>query len=374
MTGRRTLIRKIGEWFQSARLCLRVTSLFSQNYFPTLIQTIRLCEREGFLPDEAYQFGLFQPELSPEILGQYFSKKSMTRLQSLLNPKSWIYATEDKGIFYRFAEAWGIPIPRLYALYYRKSPGWALPNIVLSDKKAWTRYLEDHVPEDFVMKPCRGVYGRNVRIFIKSNEGFQSPFGEKYSAGEIYDLMAKDPVYDRYVIQERLVNHPDIVQLTGTPYLQTVRISTLMDENDKCHILHSSFRMVMGDQVIDNFSTGSSGNLLSGVVMDKGVLKQGITRDEKGMIAREVWIHPRTGVRIEGFRLPSWEACLRLVKESAPKFLPIRTLGWDVGLTPQGPVIVEANMFWDPPNQSRCGRVLLHKLKETWNLPWDALG
>lgn len=369
MTGPRTLIRKIGEWFQSARLCLRVTSLFSKNYFPTLIQTIRLCEREGFLPDEAYQFGLFQPELSPEILGQYFSKKSMTRLQSLLNPKPWIYVTEDKGIFYRFAGAWGIPIPRLYALYYRKSPGWALPNIVLSDKKAWTRFLEDHVPGDFVMKPCRGVYGRNVRIFIKSNEGFQSPFGEKYSAGEIYDLMAKDPVYDRYVIQERLVNHPEIVRLTGTPYLQTVRISTLMDENDKCHVLHSSFRMVMGDQVIDNFSSGRSGNLLSGVVMDKGVLKQGITRDEKGMIAREVWTHPRTGGRIEGFRVPSWEACLRLVKESAPKFLPIRTLGWDVGLTPQGPVIVEANMFWDPPNQSRCGRVLLRKAKETWNLP-----
>jgi hypothetical protein len=37
-----------------------------------------------------------------------------------------------------------------------------------------------------------------------------------------------------------------------------------------------------------------------------------------------------------------------MVLDAAPHFLPYRALGWDVALTPGGPVIVETNTRWLP--------------------------
>jgi hypothetical protein len=52
------------------------------------------------------------------------------------------------------------------------------------------------------------------------------------------------------------------------------------------------------------------------------------------------------GARVEGVRLPDWQAARQMVRSAAPAFLPLRTLGWDVALTPAGPVVVEANTRW----------------------------
>jgi hypothetical protein len=41
--------------------------------------------------------------------------------------------------------------------------------------------------------------------------------------------------------------------------------------------------------------------------------------------------------------LPEWGAACALVLAACPAFLPVRALGWDVALTPEGPVVIEAN-------------------------------
>jgi hypothetical protein len=39
-----------------------------------------------------------------------------------------------------------------------------------------------------------------------------------------------------------------------------------------------------------------------------------------------------------------------LVFRAARHFLPLRASGWDVAVTPQGPRILEGNVWWDPTN------------------------
>jgi hypothetical protein len=355
---------KIRNLFKAAWLCGKAYPLWAGDYFRALRRALRFCREDGFTPEDVYKLDMMHPDPPPEVLAQYLSKKKMTEMQSRLNPGSWINVTEDKGIFYVYAKAWGLPIPRLYALYFQKSSGWAPPNVILSEEADWIRFLEKEAPEEFIIKPCRGVYGKKVRIFIKSGKEFNDPFGKDFTAQDIYNIMAMDKEYDRFVIQERLVNHPELARLTGKPFLQTVRISSLLDGAGKCHLVHGSFRMIAGHSVVDNFSGGRTGNLLSGIDMETGRLMPAMTNDERGIRVDNIRIHPASGMRIEGFRLPFWEEARGLILETAPKFLPIRTLGWDIGLTPEGPRIVEANMFWDPPNQSRRGRVLYSKLVE----------
>jgi hypothetical protein len=54
-----------------------------------------------------------------------------------------------------------------------------------------------------------------------------------------------------------------------------------------------------------------------------------------------------TGAAIEGFVIPDWAAALAVVTRACRRVPFSRLLGWDVGITAAGPVIVEVNACWD---------------------------
>jgi hypothetical protein len=44
-----------------------------------------------------------------------------------------------------------------------------------------------------------------------------------------------------------------------------------------------------------------------------------------------------------------------LVFRAARLFLPLRTIGWDVAIAPDGPILMEGNAYWDPFNDMLIG-------------------
>jgi hypothetical protein len=59
--------------------------------------------------------------------------------------------------------------------------------------------------------------------------------------------------------------------------------------------------------------------------------------------------HPDTKQNFNQFKLPFWEDVLSLTKEAALKFLPLRTLGWDIAITEKGVMFLETNVPYGPP-------------------------
>ncbi|MBY0396350.1 MAG: hypothetical protein K2X91_07755, partial [Thermoleophilia bacterium] len=94
---------------------------------------------------------------------------------------------------------------------------------------------------------------------------------------------------------------------------------------------------------------GATGNLIAPVRPGDGVITALIGADRHGVM-REVSPTSAAGLPAAGARLPLWGDAVALVRRAAPVFLPMRCVGWDVALTPDGPVIVEGNMWWDPPS------------------------
>ncbi len=288
----------------------------------------------------------------------------MAEIQSFLNPASWSRLTEDKSIFYRYCMALDIPVPELYAIFFKKIAGWAFNGSILSSCDDWREFFEKKIPPNFVIKPSMGVYGEGVNAFTKSDNKFTDALGRLYKAEELHEAMLSNPEYDRYIIQERLENHPELIRLSGIKSLQTVRKSTFVDSSGECHILHATLKLITGQNVVDNFAHAQTGNWLAKVYLENGVLGPAVTIAPNGFGTKTIATHPKTGVSIEGFRLPLWQESCRLIKETALKFLPIRTIGWDIALTPNGPVIIEGNMWWDPPNRTGRGRVLSDALEK----------
>ncbi len=53
--------------------------------------------------------------------------------------------------------------------------------------------------------------------------------------------------------------------------------------------------------------------------------------------------HPNTGYPIKGAKIPMWKESLALIKEAGEILPQIGYVGWDVAVTPTGPVLIEGN-------------------------------
>jgi hypothetical protein len=140
------------------------------------------------------------------------------------------------------------------------------------------------------------------------------------------------------------------VRLTDSEVLQTVRIRSLLTRQGECILSSCFFKLVVSDRLVDNLAGGKTGNFSASVRLEDGVLHPALALSPSGIGAEPMQNHPRTGRAVAGFRLPWWEEAKTLVRRAAVLLSPLRTIGWDVALTPEGPVLVEGNSWWDPVN------------------------
>ena len=66
--------------------------------------------------------------------------------------------------------------------------------------------------------------------------------------------------------------------------------------------------------------------------------------------------HPDTGVMIRGFQIPNWVELLHFTEEAAMHY-PMKYVGWDIALTPEGPALIEGNVHWPGGNIIQFDRV-----------------
>ncbi|WP_217922268.1 sugar-transfer associated ATP-grasp domain-containing protein [Miltoncostaea oceani] len=315
--------------------------------------------RFGF--DEAYTLGLLAPSVDDDAIDAAVSKSEMIAAQARLNPNEFWYLTEDKAIFYRLAEQLGLRVPTLYAVLCESGPGWSHTGEVLADAGDWERLLlSDALPDTFVIKPARGYYGLGVRVIERGGGTLHELGRGDVDAGALCRELVSDPQFHVYVVQERLENHPDMPG--GRSALQTARIATLVDRDGGVRVINSFFKTALDGAAIDNFRLGATGNYSSVLDVRDGTFANVVGAGEGGVLTE---VTPPEGVNAPrvGQKLLMWDECCALVAAAAPHFLPMRCIGWDVAVTPTGPVIVEANMWWDPVGSQRSIRDALEIMR-----------
>lgn len=138
------------------------------------------------------------------------------------------------------------------------------------------------------------------------------------------------------VLEDFLLQHPEMSRLYPHA-VNTVRIVTILNHGIP-KILFTYLRIGNGGKSVDNFNNGG---LMSPLAKGTGeVLLPAV--DKAGSIHET---HPYSGTRIIGFRVPLWENCLALVKAAALIVPEAGYIGWDVAITPDGPVLIEGNAF-----------------------------
>jgi len=293
--------------------------------------------------------GLLDPRIPAEALGAAISRQRLMQMQRRVNPKGYAPLTEEKVIFYAYCSARNLPVPRFYGLS-AKPAGYSADGLSLAGPRDWATFARS-LPDEFIVKPSHGVYGRGVRLIRRKGTGFVDDLGQHADAENLSSLTFTYPGYDSFVIQERLRNHSDLGRLSGAENLQTVRIVSWVRDNGHVLLPYAALRVIASDSLIDNYDNARTGNLMAFAEISSGELEAAVGPTSPGGLPSIHQVHPRTSLSIVGFRLPFWNELCDLVRRAAAAFVPLRTIGWDVAITPNGPVLVEGNTYWDPYNR-----------------------
>lgn len=140
-----------------------------------------------------------------------------------------------------------------------------------------------------------------------------------------------------YVFQEMIQMHPKLRKYTGSA-VGTFRIVTIR-KPDGIDVLYSTWKIPSKNSMADNFWRYD--NLIAHIDEKTGV----VLRCQKGTgtKAEEVSSLPGTDLPIVGITMPMWNEVRELALNVASVFPDNRILGFDIGLSGKGPVLIEGN-------------------------------
>ena len=112
--------------------------------------------------------------------------------------------------------------------------------------------------------------------------------------------------------------------------------------------------MPVGSRVADNFAHGG---IAAPVKIATGEVGAAVSKSVAGMVRGDSFpTHPDTGRPIAGLRLPNWQEVLDLCVRAHARFSEFHSIGWDVAIAEDGPILIEGNENWDPVVSQQPGR------------------
>lgn len=289
-----------------------------------------------------YDFGGRRPMASAVHYLGY--KRYVREVRPVLNAPGAHALTENKWVFYRLADAAGLPIPRTFGLYDPVfGRGWdgapfCTPEQVLA-------VLEGAAPGGVVVKPAGGQQGYDVTVLrdVDVHTGKATTLtGEAVELDAFFRSlpMAGRRGYRGWVVQEVVEQHPCLAELN--PHTaNTLRVMTLLLSSGEVVAQAAVLRLGRRGRMTDNWQQGG----VAVPVSEDGRLTVGFLKPKHG--GASVSAHPDTGVRLDGRHLPRYAEAVEVCRRGALAFPAVRWIGWDVLLSGDGPVVLEANQNFD---------------------------
>lgn len=200
--------------------------------------------------------------------------------------------------------------------------------------------------EDFISKHprffCKLIDGEcaDSVLLIQSSEGKLWNGKEEISI----DGIKKAVSGGRYILQNVVEQH-ELVNRINPSCINTIRIITIRGKSGAINVFAASMRIgVSKDSFVDN---RAAGGMAVGITEEGKLKKYGFQHVEFGGKSEK---HPVTGTVFEGYQLPFWKEVVDLVTKAHGCFRGIQSIGWDVAITPTGPILIEGNDNWEVPN------------------------
>lgn len=193
---------------------------------------------------------------------------------------------------------------------------------------------------DLFVKPVKGSRGRHTERWRRLSDGrYRSTVGQELDASALLAHVAAISARRPMLVQPALSNHPDLAEISSGA-LCTMRVVSWRNEVGESEVTNAILRMpVDANSPVDNFHAGG---IAAPIDLATGELGRATDIGNNPDI---VWhdLHPLTGRRIAGRRIPMWTDVLNLAQRAHRAFDGHIVVGWDIALLKDGPCLVEGN-------------------------------
>ncbi|WP_018861125.1 sugar-transfer associated ATP-grasp domain-containing protein [Thioalkalivibrio sp. ALJ3] len=274
-----------------------------------------------------------------EAYRDHFRACSAERYRRILNHKS---------LFFEHCQRHGLPTPTLRAIIPTSAAtsagdGLDVSGPVTPTVQHWLEFLGDGT-DDLFIKTDDGSYGDGA--FSATRRGDRWEYcGRTTTLSDLFHFVRERADQSRrpYIAQSRIHVHHGLRHLMSPTAVGCVRIVTYMKDGE-VHFFRAEIKLTAGEGDIDNFVLGTTGNVVAAVDIDSGRMSVGYaSRSPAWPVIQPVTEHPDTGEPIEGTPVPLWEEVKALALQAQRSLPEVRTVGWDIAITPDGPVILEGN-------------------------------
>lgn len=268
-------------------------------------------------------------------ISDYLSTKEAGKIQRSpkLHRTEYMAIMSNKLLFSLFCKQNGIPTPELVSYNFGSNFYFGNKSYKVTNNQElgcfFGKVLDSSNKDRLFLKPFSLFGGKGACIIRKGHL--------EEDINKNADLLLTND----YIHEDVLIQHKEIDKINSS-CINTLRIETYIDKSGKINIMNVFMRFGIGDNIVDN---GHSGGIYVGVERTNGKLKE-VAMEEAHFGGRDFYSHPNSDYPFKNFIVPFFkESCELVIK--ATEFLPDRYIGWDVAITQNGPVIIEANEFPD---------------------------
>ena len=285
--------------------------------------------------------------LKKELPVYYFSnllyRKNVTNYKDYLSHKEnkkllqWSYSigieqivlVKNKILFEEFLVKKNISTPQIFFNNSKNKFTYKRDVFEIETKNDFFSFLEkvfnNEKIEYIFCKPIDGIMGDNIFII------------EKKSHRKIADNLINLVFSKAFIFQELILQH-EVLKKINYSSINTLRVVTYKNNKNELEILSGMIRVGRKGAIVDNAHAGGivvPFNKETGKICHEGLQ----LIDNGGGI---FYKHPDTEVIFDNFQIPHYTQVKEIVSKASSLF-NIPLLGWDVAITPNGPIIIEAN-------------------------------
>lgn len=255
----------------------------------------------------------------------------------------------DKKLFSDFLSVWGFKSPKVIGEIRDGNIDNPMLNYVVSTNG------------DYFFKPLDGQCGKGIFKLSVSDDSCMLN-GENVGRDRLKNAVLEQIQKDAYLVQERVVQHPSLNMIYDKS-INTVRLVTVYDKKKDVVVPFSAvLRVGANGNVVDNWAAGG---LAIGIDLEKGILNEyGLYKHGNGTKSPT---HPDTGTAFKGFEIPYWKESLEKATELHRHLLPMAIIGWDIAITPDGPLFIEGNDNMEISINQEANKGLKKEFEEVFN-------
>lgn len=291
-----------------------------------MMQQAVLRYRFDHSPEGYYLFSL---DRHPQDAGLYIDHQMLADLQKYLAARCYPWECEqleDKVRFHRLCLINNLDTIPVLAEFENGSVYWPDDS-------------EGANPQcDLFAKPSNLSQGLGAMAWTWDGRDYVDRDGNRLTWSQIIEGLRDRSKKRSYLLQPKIRNHPELERVCGKG-LASVRIVTGRSRTGELDVLVTSLKMPRGGAVVSNTKQGG----LAAMIDPKtGRIFRSHVQHPGGRL-EACAVHPDTGEAVDGLVLPHWSDVVTLVRRAHSSLKRVAFVGWDVGITPNGPVLIEAN-------------------------------